>query len=114
MDKIRELANQSNDMERNLIQDMIHNAADYVRAVVVMETAASNIAELDADEAREAKQSTDKARSIAHDAFASSVNVVNRICDKHNTSRIYTGSAERRAYGGFAMELVADIFANRH
>ena len=114
MDKIRELVDRCNDMERSLIQDMIHNAADYVRAVTIMETAASNIAGLDADESKEAKQSTDRARSIAHDAFISSVNVVNRICDKHGVPRIYTGGTERRAYGDFAMEIVADIFEKRH
>ncbi len=114
MDKIRELVDRCNDMERSLIQDMLHNAADYVRAVVIMETAASNLIGLDADEAREAKQSTDRARSIAHDAFISSVNVVNRICDKHGVPRMYTGSTERRSYGDFAMELVANIFTKRH
>lgn len=114
MNRIKELANQCNDMERSLIQDMLHNATDYVRAVVIMETAASNISGLEADEARETKQSTDRARSIAHDAFISSVNVVNRICDKHGIPRIYAGDTERRAYGDFAMELVADIFVHRH
>ncbi len=112
--QINNLAKKCNDMESELIEQMIHNAADYVRAVIVMETAASNIASLDADEAREAKQSTDRARTVAHDAFIASVNVVNRICDKHEFPHIYTGGDTRREYGDFAMELVTDIFAKRN
>ena len=114
MNRIKELVELCNGAERFRISMMLNNAADYVRAVTIMETAASNIVGLDADEVREAKQSTDRARSIAHDAFISSVNVVNRICDKHGIPYIYTSGTERRAYGDFAMELVVDIFTHRH
>ena len=113
MNKIKELAECCNEMQRRLIKNMIHKAVDYVRAVVVMETAASNIEGLDSADAKELRESTDRARSLAHDAFISSVDVVNRICDKHGVPRIYTGGEHRREYGDFAMELVKDIFANR-
>lgn len=113
MNRIKELAECCNEVQRKMIKKMIHDAADYVRAVVVMETAASNIEGLDSADAKEIRESTDRARSMAHDAFISSVNAVNRICDKHGVPPIYTGSAERREYGDFAMELVEDIFANR-
>ena len=112
--QINDLAKKCNDMECELIEQMIHNAADYVRAVIIMETAASNIASLDSDGTREAKQSTDRARTIAHDAFISSVNIVNRICDKHEFRRIYTDGEDRRDYGEFALRIVRDIFASRH
>ena len=111
--QINDLVKKCNDTERELIEQMIHNAADYVRAVIVMETAVNNIANLDADEAREAKQSTDRARTIAHDAFISSVNIVNRICDKHEFRRIYTDGEDRRDYGEFAYRIVRDIFVSR-
>ena len=62
----------------------------------------------------EERESTDRTRSNDHNAFISSVDAVNKICDAHGVPRIYTGSTERRAYGDFAMELVADIFAKRH
>ena len=111
--QINDLVKKCNDTERELIEQMIHNAADYVRVVVIMETAVNNIANLDADEAREAKQSTDRARTIVHDAFISSVNIVNRICDKHEFRRIYTDGEDRRDYGEFAYRIVRDIFASR-
>lgn len=112
--QINDLAKKCNDIECELIEQMIHNAADYVRAVIIMETAASNIASLDADGTREAKQSTDRVRTIAHDAFISSVNIVNRICDKYELRRIYTDGGDRRDYGEFALRIVRDIFASRH
>ena len=112
--QINDHTKKCNDIECELIEQMIHNAADYVRAVIIMKTAASNIASLDADEAREARQSTDRARTIAHDAFISSVNIVNRICDKYELKRIYTDGEDRRDYGEFALRIVQDIFASRH
>lgn len=113
MDKIRELSEQCNEMQRKLIKKMIHSAVDYVRAVIVMETAASNIEGLDAEEAKENRESTDRARSMAHDAFISSVDVVNRICDKHGLPHIYNGGEHRRDYGDFALRLVDEIFIKR-
>ncbi len=114
MNRIKELTECCNEVQRKMIKKMIHDAADYVRAVVVMETAASNIEGLDSADAKEIRESTDRARSMAHDAFISSVNAVNRICDKHGVPHIYSGGAERREYGDFAMEIVADIFAKRN
>ena len=113
MDKLRELSEQCNEMQRKLIKKMIHSAIDYVRAVVIMETAASNIEGLDAKEAKENRESADRARTIAHDAFISSVDVVNRLCDKHGLPHIYNGGEHRRDYGDFALRLVDDIFIKR-
>ena len=114
MNRIKELAECCNEVQRKMIKKMIHDAADYVRTVVVMETAASNIAGLDSADAKEIRESTDRARSMAHDAFISSVNAVNRICDKHGVPHIYTDGAERREYGDFAIMLVDEIFNKRN
>ena len=114
MEKITKLAECCNEIERSMIKRMIHNAAEYVRAVVIMETAACNVAGLDAAEAREAKESTDRARSLAHDAFISSVNSVNRICERRGVPPIYDGGCERRAYGDFAIMLIDEIFNKRN
>ena len=114
MNKILELAKLCNSAERYKISLMLNNAADYVRSVAVMEIVAAHVADLDPEEFREERQSTDRTRSNDHNAFISSVDAVNKICDAHGVPRIYTGSTERRAYGDFAMELVADIFAKRH
>ena len=113
MEKLKELAKVCTDAQRKLVREMIHDAVDYVRAVVVMETAASNIAGLDSDAAKDALATTDRARTVAHDAFIASVNVVNRICDKHEFPRIYTGGDARREYGDFAIALVTEIFTKR-
>lgn len=113
MEKLKELAKVCTDAQRKLICEMIHDAADYVRAVVVMETAASNIAGLDSDAAKDALATTDRARTVAHDAFIAPANVVNRICDKHDFPHIYTGGDARREYGDFAIALVTEIFAKR-
>ena len=43
-----------------------------------------------------------------------SVGIVNRICDKHDFPRIYTGGEARREYGDFAIALVSEIFAKRN
>ena len=114
MNRIKELVEHCNGAERFRISMMLNNAADYVRSVVAMEVIAARVADLDPEEFRDARQSTDRRRSDDHDAFISSVDAVNKICDAHSVPRIYTGSTERKAYGDFAMELVADIFANRH
>lgn len=113
MKVIKELAEKCDERERSLLSRMINQAAEYVKAVVVMETAAINIKGLDSEEWRDARESTDRSRSSAHDAFISSVNIANRICDKYGVAHIYTGGEERRCYGDFAMEIVARIFENR-
>ena len=114
MTKIQNLIPLCSDAERFRIALMLNNAAEYVRAVVAMEVVAARIADFDDEEFRDERESTDRARSRAHDSLISSVNTVNDICDSHNFPRIYTGGAQRRAYGDFAMELVAEIFAERN
>ena len=114
MNRIKELIELCNDAERFRIAMMLNNAADYVRSVVRMEVVVARVCEYDPEEFREERESTDRTRSGDHNAFISSVDAVNKICDTHGVPRIYTGGAERREYGDFAMELVADIFTNRH
>jgi hypothetical protein len=114
MNRIKELVEICNGAERFRISMMLNNAADYVRSVVAMEVVAARVAELDPDDFKEECESTDRTRSNDHNAFISSVDAVNKICDAHEVPRIYTGGTERRAYGDFAMELVADIFEKCH
>ena len=114
MNKIKELVELCNGAERFRILMMLNNAADYIRSVVAMEVVAARVTDLDPEDFREERQSTDCTRSNNHNAFISSVDAVNKICDTHGVARLYTGGAERQEYGDFAMGLVADIFANRH
>ena len=113
MDRIKELVAICNSAERYRIACMLNNAADYVRAVTIMEVVAARIDDLDPEDFRDERASTDRARTNAHNDFIASVDVVNKICDTHNVPRLYTGGSERREYGDFAMELVADVYKNR-
>lgn len=113
MEKIKELTKVCTDLQRKLIRAMILDAAEYVRAVTVMKTAASNIAGLDGEAARDALQASDRERTAAHNAFIASVGAVNRVCDKHGFPPIYTGAETRREYGDFAMAIVSEIFEKR-
>ena len=113
MNRIKELVELITDAERFRISLMLNNAAEYVRTVVAMEVVAARVADFDDEEFRLERESTDRARSRAHDSFISSVNTVNSICDAHGVPRIYTGGEARRAYGDFALELVSEIFSNR-
>ncbi len=112
--EITDLVNICDSFERELVEEMINSAADYVRAVVAMETVAANVRGLEGAAFREERTSADKSRSMVHNSFISLVNSVNRLCDKKKLSRVYTGGEERRAYGDFAMEIVRTIFEARN
>lgn len=114
MNRIKELVDLCNSAERFRISMMLNNAADYVRSVVAMEVVAARVVDFNPEDFRDERQSTDRTRSNDHNSFISSVDAVNKICDAHGVPRIYVGGTERRAYGDFAMELVADIFGKRH
>ncbi len=114
MNRIKELVELCNGAERFRISMMLNNAADYVRSVVAMEVVAAKIKDLDTEDFKDQRESTDRTRSNCHNIFIDSVNRVNEICDKYGVSRIYTGGSDRRDYGDFAMELVSDIFSNRN
>lgn len=114
MNRIKELVELCNGAERFRISMMLNNAADYVCSVVVMEVVAVRVADLDPEDFKEECESTDRTRSNDHNAFISSVDAVNKICDAHGVPRIYNGGTDCRAYGDFDMELIVDIFTNRH
>lgn len=114
MNKIFDLVQICNRAERFRISMMLNNAADYVRSVVAMEVVAARVEDLDTEDFKDQRESTDRTRSNDHNAFISSVDAVNKICDAHGIPHIYTGGSNRRDYGDFAMELVSDIFAKRH
>ena len=114
MNRIDELVKICNAAERYRIALMLNNAADYVRSVVVMEVVAAKVQDFDVDDYKEMRESTDRTRSNDHNTFIDSVKRVNAICDAHGVPHVYNGSDQRREYGDFAMELVAEIFAGRN
>ena len=101
------------DDERELIEDMICDAANYVKCVAIMEAQAHNFAGRTGQDYRDTVTRADNTRHIQHNALISSVNVVNRICVSHNVEPIYQGDTVRKHYGDFALELITEIFVNR-
>jgi len=99
--------------EQELIEQMVHSAADYVRQVVIMESTAMNLAGRDNESYRNKKLETDKTRTQIHNGLISKVDIVNRICEMHDLPPIYDGEEHRRCYGDFAIELVGEIFTER-
>lgn len=113
LNQIETLAKDCSAEERKLVEKMVFNAVEYVQAVVRMETTARNLIGREREELRDAVSTTDRTRTAVHDGLISSVNIVNRICAKHNLPPVYTGDEERRHYGDFAFGLVEEIFRNR-
>ena len=99
--------------EREIIEEMVINAANYVQAVVVMEAKAKNFAGRQGSEMRDAVSTSDSARSKIHNSLIARVNAVNRICSAYGLELIYTAGDERRRYGDFAFALTEEIFRNR-
>ena len=99
--------------ERELIEEMIFNAADYVQVVTTMETKRANYVGRQGADLREVVTMADSARSKIHNSLIARVNAVNRICDAHGLPRLYNGDEQRRHYGDFAIELVNEIFTMR-
>ena len=111
--KLSALAAECTDMERQLIEDMIISAGDYVQAVVAMETKVTNYVDRKGTEKMEAVATSDSWRTGRHEALITAVNIVNRIATSHNREPIYSGDSHRRHYGDFALELVTEIFVGR-
>ena len=112
--QINELTQVCSDAEKKLVQKMIWEAADYVQAVIRMVTTDHNVAGLDTQQWKADRQTTDKARTVAHDSLISMVNIVNRICARHEKPLIYQGSESRKEYGDFAIELVRAYYDRRY
>jgi hypothetical protein len=112
-EQLTSLAAVCNDFERGMIEQMIIAAADYVQAVVVMETKASNYMGRKGTEMQEAVAASDSWRTGRHESLMTKVNIVNRICEAHGRDPVYTGDSQREHYGDFALELVDEIFRQR-
>ena len=113
LNQIETLTEDCSSEENKLVEKMIFNVAEYVQAVVQMDTTARNLIGREQEELRDAVSTTDRTRTTVHDGLISSLNIVNRICAKHNFPPAYTGDEERRHYGDFAFALVEEIFRSR-
>ena len=112
-ERLKELSGVCCSDEQELIEQMVHSAADYVRQVVVMESTAMNLAGRDKESFRSKKFETDGTRSQIHNGLIDKVRIVNRICKNHDLPPIYEGPEHRRNYGDFTIALVEEIFRNR-
>lgn len=113
MKQLNALASLCDTDMRECIEEMLIHAGEYVSAVTAMETKILNFAGRDQQDFREAVAEYDRARTAAHNALISSVDIVNRICAMCGQPPIYTGGSERREYGDFAFALVREIFEAR-
>ena len=113
-ERLMELSKEFSFDEMELVEQMIHSAADYVQQVAIMESTRLNFAGRNNEEYRNKLSETDTARTKMHNALISATNIVNRRCEAHGLPPIYTGPKDvRRSYGDFAIELVDEIFKNR-
>ena len=112
-EQLTNLINTCDTEERELIEQMIRCAADYVKAVTEERLARMNLAGLEDSAKRENIVTKDETRSHCHNAFIDATNIVNRLCESHRLPLIYTGEKHRYHYGAFAGQLVDAIFENR-
>lgn len=113
MIKIKELAKHCNYEERCRISKMLSNATGYIRAVVRMESI-MEVHKLSPEDFEKAHQLAERKLCMEYDDFVSSVNDVNSICDTHGIPHVYVGSTDNGECCDYAMELIADIYKNRH
>jgi hypothetical protein len=122
-DQINELCAQLGDDQngRKLLLDVMLKAADYVRAVSVME-ATLLVSNAEGKEHRDMAALLDRNRSLAHDALIDSLNISCRYLAKHYpevpAGGIYPEPTHllernRRAIGDWAGKIVNELFVNR-
>ena len=112
-EQLTNLINACDTEERELIEQMIRCAADYVKAVTEERLARMNLTGLEDSAKRENITVTDATRSRCHNAFIDAANIVNRLCEAHKLPLIYAGEKHRYHYGTFAGQLVNAVFENR-
>ena len=113
MKQLNALTQVCDEDERALIEEMVINAGDYVQAVINTECKRINYTNRGGDEFRKAFSEADSRRTIVHNSLISMVDTVNKLCQLHDLSPIYTGDNQRRHYGDFAQKLVNEIFDER-
>jgi hypothetical protein len=113
LEKVQMIATACDESEKSLVEDMVVHCGEYVSAVTTMEATARNFAGRTGEDLRNAREETDSARTIAHNAAISSIKIVNRLCARHDLPPVYEGPDERRKYGDFIFALVSEIFGGR-
>ena len=111
--RITELLPLCDSDERELIDTMLSDCAEYVLAVSKHIRAKNNYLGREQDAYRSAVSEADSSRTIFHNSLISSVDIVNRIFALHDFPPIYTGGPVRRNYGDFALALVSELFEAR-
>ena len=98
------------------VESGLKNFVDYVNSVYGMETKIA-IARFQVDDPREFQEIVkmmDTGRRYAHDAAIASINMLDRICDKHGVEPIYGGSQDRTEIGDFCGKIVNEYFEGRN
>lgn len=115
IENLIEVLKQEENAERQIeyVLGMVDAAVSYVRSIVVMETRMKSLKfRLDPVEYQAEVEAMDKKRRLAHNAFISKLDIVNRICTNHNLPSIYTGENNRADKGEFAFDIVESYKVN--
>lgn len=113
MKQIRELLHECHTGELHAIEDLLLRAVEYVRADVVEQILLLNIAKTGQECLPEKIIRAKREGAVSYNGFVYAVNIVNRICIKHQRPVIYQGQEERRGYMELAMLLVEEILLER-
>lgn len=113
MKQFKELLNECHTGERYAIEDLLLRAAEFIRAEAAEQILLLNIAEADEESLREKTIQAKRESTVIFNGLVYAVNVVNRICIKHQRPVIYQGQEERRGYMELAMLLVGEMLLER-
>ena len=113
MKQIKELLHECHTGELHAIEDLLLRAVEYVRADAVEQILLLNIAETGHACSNEKIVRAKRESTVIFNGLVYAVNVVNRICIKHQRPVIYQGQEERRGYMELAMLLVEEILLER-
>ncbi|WP_279146013.1 MULTISPECIES: DUF3232 domain-containing protein [Clostridium] len=116
MAKVDSLENdEDKEMEKELIDSLAKDCADYISAISDMENAI-NIGRftLEGDDYRDCIANLDKNRMIKHNVVISGVKVLNRLCLLNGLKPIFQGDTNSRIQvADFAKEYVDELYGER-
>ena len=108
MKQIKELLHECHTGELHAIEDLLLRAVEYVRADAVEQILQLNIAETGHVCSNEEIVRAKRESTVSYNGFVYAVNIVNRICIKHQIPVIYQGKDDCRSYTELAMHLVEE------
>ncbi len=101
-------------LEENIkiIEDFFQKSIEYISIVVSLEITrltAKNY--LNGEDYRRFVEEMDRKRNIKYYNLLTSLQIINRLCDKCETQHFYVGADDHAAIGEFAGKVVQDLFS---